>query len=125
MDYSSCEKACTEETRETMTRYLAEITYYDWQVGQALELLDKHGVADNTLVIVVSEQGSAFPVPTGQGWQPPMPTVEPSSVPAEVWLPGASSDLPGPTTRTDRREPTGSTGASGPADYSSPRRANA
>ncbi|MHC4215859.1 MAG: sulfatase-like hydrolase/transferase [Planctomycetota bacterium] len=51
----------TDETRETMTRYLAEITYYDWQVGQALGLLEKHGVVDNTLVIVVSEQGSAFP----------------------------------------------------------------
>ena len=51
----------TEETRENMTRYLAEITYYDRQVGQALGLLSKHGIADNTLVIVVSEQGSSFP----------------------------------------------------------------
>jgi len=51
----------TTETRENMAKYLAEITYYDWQVGQALELLDKHGVADKTLVIVVSEQGSSFP----------------------------------------------------------------
>jgi uncharacterized sulfatase len=51
----------TDETRENMTRYLAEITYYDGQVGQALALLDKHGLADNTLVIVVTEQGSAFP----------------------------------------------------------------
>jgi len=51
----------TEETRENMTRYLAEITYYDWQVGQILGLLDEHGLADNTLVIVVSEQGSSFP----------------------------------------------------------------
>lgn len=51
----------TTETRENMTRYLAEITYYDWQVGQILGLLDKHGFADNTLVIVVSEQGSGFP----------------------------------------------------------------
>lgn len=51
----------TQETRENMTRYLAEITYYDGQVGQALALLDKHGLADNTLVIVVSEQGSSFP----------------------------------------------------------------
>lgn len=47
----------TAETRENMAKYLAEITYYDWQVGQALELLDKHGIADKTLVIVVSEQG--------------------------------------------------------------------
>ena len=51
----------TPQTREDMTRYLAEITYYDGQVGQALALLDKHQLADNTLVIVVSEQGSSFP----------------------------------------------------------------
>jgi uncharacterized sulfatase len=51
----------TAETRENMTKYLAEITYYDWQVGQTLALLDKYSLADNTLVIVVSEQGSSFP----------------------------------------------------------------
>jgi len=51
----------TAETRENMTRYLAEITYYDWQVGQTLALLDKYALANNTLVIVVSEQGSSFP----------------------------------------------------------------
>ncbi|MCA9123156.1 MAG: sulfatase [Planctomycetaceae bacterium] len=51
----------TEKTRSDMSAYLAEITYYDWQVGECLKLLDKHGVADNTLVIVVSEQGSSFP----------------------------------------------------------------
>lgn len=51
----------TPETRENMTRYLAEITYFDGQVGEALALLDKHELTDNTLVIVVSEQGSSFP----------------------------------------------------------------
>jgi len=51
----------TPETRSNLRNYLAEITYYDGQVGQALALLDKHGLADNTLVIVVSEQGSSFP----------------------------------------------------------------
>jgi uncharacterized sulfatase len=51
----------TKETRENMTKYLAEITYYDWQVGQTLALLDKYNLADNTLLIVVSEQGSSFP----------------------------------------------------------------
>ncbi len=51
----------TPQTRETMTRYLAEITYYDGQVGEALAMLDRHGVAEDTLVIVVSEQGSSFP----------------------------------------------------------------
>lgn len=51
----------TPKTREDMTRYLAEITYYDGQVGQALAILKEQGVADNTLVVVVSEQGSSFP----------------------------------------------------------------
>ena len=51
----------TPETRENMSRYLAEITYYDGQVGECLTLLNKHGCVQNTLVIVVSEQGSGFP----------------------------------------------------------------
>ena len=53
--------ADTPETRDGMSRYLAEITYYDSQVGEALALLDKHGLANNTLVVVVSEQGNALP----------------------------------------------------------------
>ena len=51
----------TRETRAQYVKYLAEISYYDWQVGECLRLLDKHGHADNTLVVVVSEQGSSFP----------------------------------------------------------------
>ncbi len=51
----------TPETREFYAKYLAEITYYDWQCGALLSLLDDCGLRDNTLVIVTSEQGSAFP----------------------------------------------------------------
>ncbi len=51
----------TPATRDGMSRYLAEITYYDGQVGQAMELLDQHNLADDTLVVVVSEQGSSMP----------------------------------------------------------------
>lgn len=50
----------TPKTRSDMSKYLAEITYYDWQVGEILKRLDKHGLADNTVVVVVSEQGSSF-----------------------------------------------------------------
>jgi uncharacterized sulfatase len=53
--------ADTAETRAAMQNYLAEITYYDWQVGELLKLLDKHDIADNTVVMVVSEQGSSMP----------------------------------------------------------------
>ena len=51
----------TPTTRVQFSKYLAEITYYDWQVGELMKLLDKHGLAENTLVIVLSEQGNAFP----------------------------------------------------------------
>ena len=51
----------TSETREAMSNYLAEITYFDGQVGSILESLKRHQLSDNTLVIVTSEQGSGFP----------------------------------------------------------------
>ena len=51
----------TPETRDAYCRYLAEIGYYDWQVGQILKKLEKYGLKENTFVVVVSEQGSGFP----------------------------------------------------------------
>lgn len=51
----------TYETREAMTRYLAELTYFDGQVGRALEILDKHNLAEDTLFIATTEQGSSLP----------------------------------------------------------------
>ncbi len=51
----------TKETREAFYRYLAEINYLDGQVGEALELIDKYGLKENTLFIFASEQGNAFP----------------------------------------------------------------
>ena len=51
----------TPRVRSDFSKYLADITYFDLQVGEILALLDKHKLADNTLVMVVSEQGNAFP----------------------------------------------------------------
>ncbi len=51
----------TPQTRESMQKYLAEITYFDGQVGEILDLLTAHDLAQDTLVMVVSEQGSSFP----------------------------------------------------------------
>jgi arylsulfatase A-like enzyme len=53
--------ADTPFVREQFSKYLAEITYYDDQVGQILDLLDKHDLSSNTLVMVVSEQGNSLP----------------------------------------------------------------
>jgi uncharacterized sulfatase len=51
----------TANTRQEYAKYLAEITYFDAQCAALLKLLDKHELTQNTLVMVVSEQGSGFP----------------------------------------------------------------
>lgn len=57
--------ADTPTTREAFSRYLAEITYMDGQVGEILEALEDAGKQKNTLVLFTSEQGSQFP---GNKW---------------------------------------------------------
>ncbi len=51
----------TPETRRAMSRYYAEISYMDHQLGTVLQHLDETGQAGNTLVIFLSEQGSHLP----------------------------------------------------------------
>ena len=51
----------TKETRKDFIRYLAEIEYLDSQVGEALDLLARHGAVNNTVFIFSSEQGNSFP----------------------------------------------------------------
>ncbi len=51
----------TPETRENYVCYLAEISFFDNEVGRILAMLDKYKLAQDTLVMVVSEQGNVFP----------------------------------------------------------------
>lgn len=53
--------ADTTITRRDFSRYLAEITYMDSQVGDVLRTLSDTGRADETLVLFSSEQGAQFP----------------------------------------------------------------
>ena len=57
--------ADTKLTREAFSRYLAEITYMDGQVGDLLQALEESNCAEDTLVLFTSEQGSQFP---GNKW---------------------------------------------------------
>ena len=57
--------ADTPRTREQFAQYLAEIEVWDWEVGRVLQALDDSGKAANTVVLLTSEQGSAFP---GNKW---------------------------------------------------------
>lgn len=51
----------TRATRRAYARYLAEVTYFDRQVGQILGLLEEQEMERNTLVMVLSEHGNLFP----------------------------------------------------------------
>jgi len=52
----------TPETREALTRYYAEITFMDGQLGRVLDLLETHGAHENTLTMFYSEQGISGPL---------------------------------------------------------------
>jgi N-sulfoglucosamine sulfohydrolase len=49
------------ETREALAAYYAEISQFDTQVGAALDALGRAGQAKNTLVLLLTEQGSQMP----------------------------------------------------------------
>ena len=51
----------TPATREAFQKYLAEVSFFDKQVGICLDLLDQHKLTEETLLIVLSEQGNSFP----------------------------------------------------------------
>ncbi|MCA9079070.1 MAG: sulfatase-like hydrolase/transferase [Planctomycetaceae bacterium] len=53
--------ADTPVTRQDYSKYLAEITYMDGQVGDILQVLTETGHAEDTLVLFTSEQGAQFP----------------------------------------------------------------
>ena len=50
-----------EFQREEYARYLAEITYFDGQVGEIMSMLEKLDLRKKTIVMVSTEQGSGFP----------------------------------------------------------------
>ena len=61
--------ADTPETRDNFSRYLAEVSYMDGQLGEILGVLEASGVADDTLVLFSSEQGAQFPGCKWTNWE--------------------------------------------------------
>ncbi len=49
------------ETREEMTKYYAEISFLDKQLGECMKIVDQSKQAENTLLMFTSEQGAQFP----------------------------------------------------------------
>lgn len=49
-----------ERVREIIAAYDAEIAYVDWAVGELLKELDKLGLNENTIVVLVSDHGESL-----------------------------------------------------------------
>jgi uncharacterized sulfatase len=52
----------TPKTREALSRHAAEVEVFDEQVGASVRLLKEMNLEENTVVIVLSEQGMALPL---------------------------------------------------------------
>ena len=83
--------ADTPTTREAFSRYLAEITFMDGQVGDILRALDESGQRNNTVVLFTSEQGSQFPGCKWTNWDTGVHTALIARWPGRV-LPGTRTD---------------------------------
>lgn len=55
-----------EHHRESYAKYLAEITYFDGQVGEVMGMLEQLDLRENTILMVATEQGSSFPQVAGR-----------------------------------------------------------
>ena len=53
--------AATDSTRQDLARYYDEITRFDDYIGKVEEELEKQGVLDNTIIIIMSDNGRPFP----------------------------------------------------------------
>lgn len=78
-------------TREAFSRYLAEITYMDGQVGDILKSLADAGQAENTLTLFTSEQGAQFPGCKWTNWDTGLHTALIARWPGNV-APGTQTD---------------------------------
>ena len=53
--------ADTRETRKDLASYYNEITRFDWFVGQVVQELKRQQTLENTLILVMADNGSPFP----------------------------------------------------------------
>lgn len=78
--------------RSDLARYLAEVEHLDGDVQSVLDVLEKRGLADNTIVVFMGDNGMALPHGKGTLYDPGI------NVPLLVRWPGVVK--PGTVTRT-------------------------
>ncbi|MGB7158690.1 MAG: sulfatase [Tepidisphaeraceae bacterium] len=52
----------TPETRTMRAKYYTEVTHMDAQLGEVMASVEKHGFADNTLLMFTADQGAQWPM---------------------------------------------------------------
>jgi N-sulfoglucosamine sulfohydrolase len=92
----------TPAVRKDIAHYYEAVERLDVKVGRVLELLEKHGLVENTLVIFTSDQGMAFPGAKGTLYDPglhvPLIARWPGKIkPGRVWSDLVSLDDLAPT----------------------------
>ena len=85
--------ADTERTRDAFSRYLAEITYMDSQVGDILAVLEDSGAAADMLVLFTSEQGAQFPGCKWTNWDTGLHTALIARWPGRISAGGRTSAM--------------------------------
>jgi arylsulfatase A-like enzyme len=58
-----------DTVRNDMLDYALEIEYYDQHLGRCIELLEKAGQLENTLIVVTSDNGMPFPRAKGASYE--------------------------------------------------------
>ncbi len=79
------------ETRQDLASYHNEITRLDWFVGQVVAELEKQGVLDNTLLVMIADNGRPFPRAKTRLHDSGMKTPFIARWPAGIGKPGTAS----------------------------------
>lgn len=80
-------------TREDLASYYNEVTRFDHYIGRVMQELSRQGVADNTLVFVLADNGRPFPRAKTRLHDSGMKTALVAHWPSGIKQPGPSSSL--------------------------------
>lgn len=80
------------ETRQDLASYYNEVTRYDYYIGKVVEALRRRGELDNTLILVMADNGRPFPRAKTRLHDSGMQTPLVAHWPAGLQAPGETSD---------------------------------